>query len=151
MISTNGRHKFSLEKKGDIYDLDISDHPGLKDIYVLTKLPLKKLNLSHTSVRNLSPLKEMSLDALIINNTFVSELGALKKMALIELDLRASHVTKINEVNFSRLKRFYMNDFILNLQPLSKARVLEEVYLPKSFKNHKQLSFIPENTKLIFY
>ena len=151
VIAGNEKHKFDFKKLGDHYELDVSDHPGLKDISVLTKLPLTKLNLSHTSVRELSPLKEMQLDELNISHTFVSELGALKKMTLIEIDLRNSHVTKLNDLNVSRMKRIYLNKFVMNIQTLFDAPVLEEVHLPHSFQNKKHLRQLSKSVKIIRY
>lgn len=151
VISGDGRHKFELRKVDELYDLDISGHPGLADISVLTNLPLRSLNLSGTSVRDLSPLRDMDLEILKVKETFVSELGALQKMKLVEIDLRNSHVTKISSLNYSRMKRIYLNEFVLNLTPLFKAPSLEEIYLPKSYQNKKHLRRLSTTVKIIRY
>ena len=100
--------------------MDISNHPGLQDISVLAKLPIKKLDLSRTAVRNLVHLKDLPLDVLIARHTFVSEMLNVRKLALVELDIRDSHVTKVSDLNLSRLKRIYVNKFVQNIAYVRK-------------------------------
>ena len=75
----------------------------------------------------------------------------VKKLALVELDIRDSHVTKVSDLNLSHLKRIYVNKFVQNIAHLAKAPHLEEVYLPKSYNNKRQLRQIPTGVKIIRY
>jgi len=107
-------------------ELDLSSNPELSDITPLRGLPLTKLNLAKTRVRELEPLRRMPLRFLNLSDCPVDDIGALEGMPLEELNLSNCRVK-----NMRPLKDAPLNTLMLPNNPVDIVGVLADLPLKK--------------------
>jgi serine/threonine-protein kinase len=81
-------------------------HSSVKDLSSLRGMPLVELDLSHTPVSDLDPLRGMPLEHLSLNGTAVRDLAALRGLPLVSLDIggvRAHDFLALNGLQLTRL------------------------------------------------
>lgn len=73
-------------------DLDLSGHQDLAYLNPIKSLPIDRLNIQHTAVRDLTHLADMNLSALWCDHSNVSELTALRNQPLERLSLTHTRI-----------------------------------------------------------
>jgi Leucine-rich repeat (LRR) protein len=73
----------------------IGSHTRIRDISVLSRMPLTSLNLARTRVGDLQPLKDMPLRQLDVSFTQVRDLRPLAGLPLVNLNINGTDVSNL--------------------------------------------------------
>ena len=94
---------------GEIIDVDISNNKELKNIDVLSGLPIVNLNLSFTQVYDLSALRGMPIQVLHVPNGLLSNISVLAEMPLEELHLHGKPKQDFTFIEFFKNARLHLH------------------------------------------
>ena len=134
----------------DKLELDLSNNPMLRDIAVISNLPVHTLFLSNTGVKDLGPLAELSIRRLVLAGTPVESLAYLKGMPLEVLDLNACGAVDLTGVATLPLRRLDLRGSgLVDLGALENHPTLQAVLVPtgldytplRTIKTLKNLSY----------
>jgi serine/threonine protein kinase/Leucine-rich repeat (LRR) protein len=147
--------RLDLTREGDgTYALNLSGAP-ITNLSMLHKdMPISKLYLAHTKVRDLEPLRGMRLRSLSLSETEVSDLRPLEGMPLQWLNLggSASEITNLAPLRDMPLKALYASGLrgAPDVSLLAAVSTLEEATLPPLARNLDSLRKHPGLKRLSF-
>jgi len=125
--------------------MDLSKNPALIDISPLRGLPLVRLSLAGTKVKNLSPLRDMPLESLNLTGCPIEDIKDIEGLPLKQLYLGQTRVwnlapledmplellniakTKVNRVSY--LSESALTNLNINACPIDDIRALRELPL----------------------
>jgi len=116
-VETNGLYYISF------YD------PNLKELSILSDLPVGGLDIRSTSVTDLSPIAGKPIQYLDISHTAVTDLSPLTGMKIERLSIQDSKVTDLSPLRSVTVSNLYLcNSLVTDLSPL-QGMPLDELYL----------------------
>jgi hypothetical protein len=115
-------------------------------------MPIKTLQLSHTSVADLEPLRGLPLKEARLFRTQVSDLSPLASMPLERLDLGYTQVADISVLRGMPLieAKFSNCTSLTDVSPLAENKELQTVTLPPNAKNIEFFRAFPKLERLSF-
>ncbi len=99
----------------DGVEMDLSGNPGLVTLTGLERLPLRKLDLSKTGVRDLRPLRMMPLRELNLAGSAVEDIQILRGMPLEVLNLSDCNVHNIRPLEGAPLRELDLTRTPVNM------------------------------------
>lgn len=110
----------------------ILSRTGVRDIAPLKKMPLVELDVGRTAIENLSPLRNFPLKSLSMEGMSIRDISSLQGMGLHSLDLSHTAVDNISPLHGMPLISLDLrNTRVKDLEPL-KGMKLESLCLSKT-------------------
>ena len=142
--------KFTIAGKRVDVDLSMPGQGLLTHLDGLQLLPLRKLLIPGTAVKDLSPLRGLPLEVLILTRTPVMDLSPLAQSPLKVLDLEACGASNLQPLAGRPLVDVKLGFRRADLTPLGKCRSLKRVELPKDLYSAVDLKRLPQGAKVVY-
>lgn len=112
-----------------LHELDVGYHPKIANLEPIRGMPLTRLSIFQTGVRDLSPLSGMKLRDLCCSRTKVDDIGPLRGMPLEILVIDNTGVANLEPLRNAPLKTLYVNQTrVRDIAPLVNTP-LEQLFL----------------------
>jgi Leucine-rich repeat (LRR) protein len=126
---------------------------AIRDLTILSGVPISDLVLGETAVAELSPLRGMPLQRLTLAGTKVTDLSPLAGMPLEMLHVGGTKVTDLSCLRWMPLVDLKLHGCtdLADLSPLAEARQLTALTLPPKARDFEFLRSFPKLARLSFY
>lgn len=146
---TTKKFTWNLKSENGQLELDISRNENLHDVSVLRNIPINRLDLYDSPVRDLVGLEGMPLTYLRLERTFVLDLEPILNCPLKELDISKTNIVNIYGLKNSTVEILHLNDKYFNSEKLMEFTNLKKLIVSKKGFHRKELEVLETKFEVV--